>query len=179
MILNAKSLIPKTKVNRTIASKIDTLTGNIGEFVFAQYFFGDFKENSVGSSKGKIDFPGIEIKASAFPFNQNLNLLIREDYANKRHPLFYVQIIIDVDSSKAEEVLPGTKAYLAGYATDSDVKEAKLKDFGSKIGKKGGYKCYYIPMKDLKKMSTFATVYKETIDNEMFYHYKKISWQWK
>ena len=83
MINEALRLIPITQVNRTIASKIDTLTGHLGEFAFAQYFFRDWRSHNVGWNKGEPDFGKIEIKTSAFPFNNRLNLLVREDYAQK------------------------------------------------------------------------------------------------
>ena len=35
MLDEAQELIDKVKVNRTVASKIDTLTGILGEFAFA------------------------------------------------------------------------------------------------------------------------------------------------
>jgi hypothetical protein len=153
MIAEALRLIPQTKVERTIASGIDTLTGHLGEFVFAQFYFGDWKKHRVGKNKGETDFDNIEIKTSAFPFNEKLNLLVREDYARKRKPSFYVQIIIDVSSSKADSITVGTKAFLCGYASAKEVDEAPLKDFGSKLANAGGYKCHYIPITKLKSVS--------------------------
>jgi len=150
MLEEALRLIPSTQVNRTIASNIDTLAGHLGEFAFAQFYFGDWKKNNVGKNKGKADFQNFEIKTSAFPFNEKLHLLVREDYAKKRKPKFYVQIIIDVDSRTANVIPPNTKAYICGFATAEDVDNAPLKDFGSKFGKEGGYKCRYISIKDLK-----------------------------
>src|SRR4030042_6991654 len=100
MIIEAKKLISSVKVHRTIASQIDTLTGILGEFAFAQFFYGDWRQHRVGINKGQVDFGNIEIKTSAFPFRESLNLLVREDYAYKRKPAFYVQIILDVESSK-------------------------------------------------------------------------------
>ena len=94
MIDAAKNLEASVKVNRTVASEIDTLTGILGEFVFAQYFYSDWRKNRVGSNKGDVNFTDIEIKTSAFPFSERLNLLVREDYAQIRKPPFYVQIII-------------------------------------------------------------------------------------
>ena len=152
MLSEAKRLIAITTVNRTKASDIDTLTGNIGEFIFAEYYYGDWTKNSVGQNKGMVDFPDIEVKASAFPFNPRLNLLVREDYANKRKPKFYIQIIIDVENTKAKEIKPGTFAYICGYATAEDVDNANLRDFGSKYGGKGGYNCKYINILNLKKL---------------------------
>jgi hypothetical protein len=153
MIEKAKTLIPQTQVNRTIASKIDTLTGHLGEFVFAQWLYGDWTKNSVGNNKGKADFDNIEIKTSAFPFNENLNLLVRQDYAQKRKPTYYVQIIIDVPTRKATEILPNTVAYICGFATATMVDAAPLRDFGSKIASSGGYLCHYIAIRNLQPMN--------------------------
>ena len=159
MIDEAIRLIPFTKVKRTIASAVDTLAGHLGEFAFAQYYFGDWKMHRVGKNKGETDFPDIEIKTSAFPFSNKLNLLVREDYAAKRKPAYYVQIIIDVDSKSVQEIQPHTKAILCGYATASEVDAAPLKDFGNKLGGAGGYKCRYIsvmklhPIRELLRLS--------------------------
>ena len=159
MIDEAKKLEKEVKVNRTIASKIDTLTGILGEFAFAQYLYGDWKKNRVGDNKGDVNFIDIEIKTSAFPFRDTLNLLVREDYANKRKPPFYVQIIIDVSDSKADEIGENTKAYIAGWATASEVDAAPKKDFGSKLSKFGGYNYFYIQIKNLHPMSNFKSEY--------------------
>lgn len=159
MITEAEKLISSTKVERTITSEIDTLTGHLGEFVFAQYYFGDWKKNRVGKNRGESDFPNIEIKTSAFPFNANLNLLVREDYAKKRNPRFYVQIIIDVDDRRANIITAGAKAYLCGFATAVSVDKAPLKDFGSKLSSEGGYKCHYINNLELKPMNELKREY--------------------
>lgn len=159
MITEAQRLIPVTQVNRTIASKIDTLAGHLGEFVFAQYFYGTWRKHRVGWTKGEADFIDIEIKTSAFPMNNRLNLLVREDYARKRKVPFYVQIIIDVDSSKAEHIETGTTAFICGWATGEEVQLAPLKDFGSKFGGRGGYRCHYIPIPRLHPMKDFQHMY--------------------
>lgn len=160
MIVKAKSLIASTQVNRTVASKIDTLTGHIGEFVFAQWFYNDWTQNNVGNNKGQSDFDDIEIKTSAFPLNERLNLLVRQDYAQKRKPSFYIQIIIDVIDRGAEQIETGTKAYICGWATSDEVDNAPLKDFGSKFGGYGGYQCRFINIMELKPMSGFIKIYK-------------------
>jgi len=159
MINNALTMLEKVRVNRTVASKIDTLTGIIGEYVFAQYFYGDWKINNVGKNKGKVDFENIEIKTSSFPFNENLNLLVREDYAAKRKAPFYIQIILDVESSKAEQIKPNTKAYICGWATAQEVDAAMVKDMGSKLSTTGGYQCRCIPIKELHSMDDFKSNY--------------------
>ena len=163
MIESAKSLIPSTKVNRTIASEIDTLSGNLGEFIFAQYLYNDWRQNRVGKNKGDLDFIDIEIKTSAFPFNVNLNLLVREDYAKKRKAPFYIQIIIDVENRNASEIKPNTKAYICGWATYSEVDEAPKKDMGSKLSSKGGYLSHYIGIRKLHPMKAFLEEYKKRV----------------
>jgi len=165
MIQEANSLLKSVKVNRTIASKIDTLTGILGEFAFAQYFYKDWKKNNVGLNKGQTDFKNIEIKTSAYPFRDTLNLLVREDYALKRKPPFYVQIIINVKNKHADSIQKGDKAYIAGWATAQDIDQAPKKDFGSKLSKKGGYKCHYIPIWKLNKMDNFKTEYFKNSNN--------------
>lgn len=147
MLDEAKRLIPQTKVNRTRASEIDTLTGHLGEFIFAQWYYGDWKMHRVGTNKGKEDFPDIEIKTSSFPFSERLHLLVREDYAQKRKPKYYIQIIINVSSHTATSIPAGTTAIICGYATAEEVDSAPLKDFGSKIGDEGGYCCRNISIK--------------------------------
>lgn len=153
MLDYAATRIEEVKVDRTIASKIDTLTGILGELIFAEYFYGDWEKNNIGSNKGKNDFPEIEIKTSAFPFSANLNLLVREDYAAKRKPKAYVQIVVDVDSSVADEIKEGTTVYICGWATAEEIDNAPIKDAGSKLSKYGGYKCRYISIKKLHPMN--------------------------
>jgi hypothetical protein len=165
MIDKAKKLIPSTRVFRTIASKIDTLTGHLGEFAFADYFYGNWRNHRVGKNKGETDFEDIEIKTSAFPFSESLNLLVREDYAQKRKPSFYVQVIIDVDSRDARDIAVGTKAYICGFASAEEVDNASKRDFGSKFKRAGGYQCHYINIKALHPMEEFAKAY-ESSKNE-------------
>lgn len=74
---------------------------------------------------------------------------MRQDYCQKRKPLFYVQIILNVDSHDADKIVPGKAALICGFATAREVDSAPLWDFGSKMGGSGGYKCYYISIKNL------------------------------
>ncbi len=151
MLNEAERLVPQAKVKRTVASKIDTLTGHLGEFVVAKYLFGDWHKNSVGLNKGQTDFTDVEVKTSAFPLNDKLHLLVRKDYAQKRKPKFYVQVIIDVASEYADKITEGTRAYVCGYATAEEVDNAPLKDFGSKLASEGGYMCHYISITKLHR----------------------------
>ena len=161
MINTANNFINDVKVNRTIASEIDTLTGILGEFAFAQYFYNDWRKSRVGENKGDVNFIDIEIKTSAFPFRDTLNLLVREDYAKKRKPPFYIQIIIDVKSRTATEINTGTRAYISGWAAHEEIDKSPKRDFGSKFGRKGGYKCHYISIRNLHSMDTFIENYQK------------------
>ena len=160
MIDYCKEAIPSVQVNRTKTSPYDTLGGLIGELVFAEWFLGNWREHDVYDTKGKEDlFNEIEIKTSIFPFSTNLNLLVREDYASKRKPKFYIQIIIDIENRNQKIIPAGTNAILAGFASHQEVDQAPLRDFGSKFGNRGGYRCRYISIKNLQPMSNFKSIY--------------------
>ena len=160
MISYSKRAIPSVQVHRTRTSPYDTLGGLLGELAFAEWYMGDWKNHDVYGTKGKADFFGeIEIKTSIFPFSDRLNLLVREDYANKRKPKFYIQIIIDIENRNQREIYPGTNAILAGFVDSNKVDKAPLKDFGSKFSNRGGYKCRHISIKNLEPMSKFKSVY--------------------
>ena len=47
MIEEANKLISFVKVNRTKTSPYDTLGGILGEFIFAEYFFNNWRKNLV------------------------------------------------------------------------------------------------------------------------------------
>ena len=157
MISEAKKMIESTRVKRTVASPFDTLTGHLGEYVFADYFYGNWKLNNVGNNKGESDFEDIEIKASAFPFSERLNLLVREDYARNRKPKCYVQVIISIKNRYVKDIYPGTMAYICGFATSDEVDNSPLRDWGSKFGRSGGYRCHYISVKNLRPISNLKS----------------------
>lgn len=159
MLGAALSQLREATVHRTKASRIDTLTGILGEFAIAEFVFGDWKRNFVGQNKGASDFPDLEVKTSAFPFRENLHLLVREDYAQRRAPRFYAQVVLDVAKPNASFVPANTFAILCGWAYHAEVIEAPLKDMGSKLGTAGGYRCHYIPLAKLHPMQNFSEVY--------------------
>ncbi len=157
LIQSAKDIIPKTKVNRTIASKNDTLVGNIGELAFAQYLLGDFRASNLGSNKGKEDLFGIEIKCSIRPYRENLNLLVREDYALRRSPEVYVQLLIDQDADK--EINENSSVVVCGWTKHSNVMQSTPKDFGCSFKKDSGYRCFSVPFSQLNSMEGFKEKY--------------------
>lgn len=156
MIEHARAAIAETRVHRTIASPIDTLAGLLGELVFAQWFFGDWQKHDLRNTKGRADFVDqIEVKTSAFPFRDTLNLLVREDYAAKRKPACYVQVIIDTPQNFVTDIEPGWNGRISGWASADEVDAAPLRDFGRKGGGAGGYRCHHIQIRQLKQMSNF------------------------
>lgn len=156
LISGANSIIDQVRVNRTVASPIDTLSGLIGEFAFGEWFLGDWRKHNALETKGLADFENrIEVKTSAYPFSPNLNLLVREDYAEKRRPECYVQVIIDTPDRYAKTIKAGWICRISGWATAHDVDAAPLRDFGAKGGGRGGYRCRYIPIRSLNPMNTF------------------------
>lgn len=156
MLDTARRSIDAVRVRRTVASPIDTLAGLVGEFAFGQWFLGDWRKHDVFNTKGKADFDDrVEVKTSAYPFRDTLNLLVREDYAQKRRPECYVQVIIDTPDRYARDIEPGWVCRISGWATSEDVDAAPLRDFGAKGGGRGGYRCRHIAIRDLRPMDQF------------------------
>ncbi len=161
MIASAQEKAPYVRIDRTRASTFDTIYGIIGEYCFAQWFYGEWVSHSTQDTKGQMDFrEGIEVKTSAYPFSERLHLLVREDYARKRKPNYYVQTIIDLPSPKNHNVKEGMGCILAGYATSDEIDEAPLKDFGSKFGGRGGYRCRYLQISVLNPVTNLKQIYR-------------------
>lgn len=152
MLYAAELAASLSHVNRTIASPVDTLTGALGEMVWAHHYFGDWRKHNLVKNIGKSDFAKVEIKASAFRFNPRLNLLVREEYHAKRKPQYYVQVIIDVDP-KNPRIVPDTNAFICGYATFDEVDRAPLRDEKSKRGGSAGFRTKFIPILKLHPIS--------------------------
>jgi hypothetical protein len=161
MLSEGKRLEQTIHIARTIASEVADLVGVLGEFAFAQWFFGDWRQNNVGRNRGECDFDGIEVKCSATRFNVNRNLLVREDYAMKRKCPFYVQVILDTQSQG--DIHEYTEAVICGWATYDEVDRAPKGDMGSvKLGQKmSGYKSHKIPVHQLHPMGVFTPIYAE------------------
>ena len=152
MLRAAELAAALSHVNRTIASPVDTLTGALGEMVWAQYYFGAWRKHNLVKNIGQSDFKEVEIKASAFRFNPRLNLLVRADYHAKRKPKYYVQVIIDVDP-KNPRIVPDTNAFICGFATGDEVERAPLRDEKSKRGGAAGFRTKFIPILKLHPIS--------------------------
>lgn len=156
MLAAAREAVATVQVHRTQASPIDTLAGICGELAFGEWFLGDWRRHDLLNTKGKADFlDRIEVKTSAFPFSDRLNLLVREDYAAARKPEAYVQVILDVPEPYVRDLAPGLTCRLSGWATSPEVDAAPLRDFGAKGGGRGGYLCHHIAIRGLQPMATF------------------------
>ena len=146
------------RVHRTRTSAVDTIGGALGEFAFSEWFTGSWENHEVGSNKGKADFRGlVEVKTSVYPFRENLNLVIREDYGAKFKPL-YVQIIIDVADKREKRIHEGIRAVLCGFATHEQATAKPAAHMNMPFGKTP-YKAFTTPIGELSPMGEFAAAY--------------------
>lgn len=157
----AEKWIPQTKVLRNQASDYDTLIGNIGEIIFAEYFYNDYRKHNLGRNKGETDFPFIEVKTSAHPFNAQLNLMVRREYTI-RNPPFYVQLIINVNQKHAKPQIQNS-VYIFGWAThDELISKGKIR---VQYSKDGSYETYTLGYPLLHEMFSFRDQYNAVLQN--------------
>ena len=154
MLDYAKSLEHKMQMNRTKESEVDTLSGLMGEFVFAEWWYDDWKKGNRYSNLvdnfGKPDFEGhIEIKSSVFPFSEKLHLPIRQDYAEKRCPPVYIFVCFNVSNRYKKLITADTQAIIVGWTDGKTAHEGKL---AYMPGVKG-FKCYLTPVPKLRPMN--------------------------
>ncbi len=155
MLEAAAALVRETQVNRTRVSPVDTLGGILGEFAFAHWLTGDWRNNEVGSNRGKADLFGlIEIKTSVYPFRESLNLVIREDYGAKFKDV-YVQHIINVSDAYRKDIVPGTQVIVCGYATHAQATSKPPEPMTMKGGAKTPYGVFKTPISALQPMAGF------------------------
>tara|TARA_R110000782_G_scaffold37229_1_gene88187 strand:+ start:151 stop:666 length:516 start_codon:yes stop_codon:yes gene_type:complete len=154
MLAEAERLSPEVRVARTRMSPVDTLGGILGEFVLAQWLTGDWQNHEVGKNKGRADLFGlIEVKTSIFPFRENLNLVVREDYGDKFKEV-YVQNIIDVESRDNKTIKPGTRAVICGFATHDQATSKPPREMN--MGwRSTPYKAFQTPISELQPMAGF------------------------
>ena len=156
MIDAAAELRKQVTVHRTKTSPVDTDSGVLGEFAFAQWFYGDWRHNEVGSTKGKVDFDGrIEVKTSVFPLNPKLNLPVREDYARKRTPEFYVWCCLDVPSARDKRIIAGQEIAVVGWIGG----EHAHRNPATTMGRMSSYRCHLTPVWMMHPMDSFRDAY--------------------
>lgn len=151
----AQALVAANQVHRTKVSPVDTLGGILGEFIFAQWLTGDWRNHEVGRNKGKADLLGlIEVKTSIYPFRETLNLVIREDYGAKFKDI-YVQNIINVADSRRKEIAPGTQVIICGFTTHDHATARPARPLMMRGGMATPYKVFTVPISDLQPMGDF------------------------
>lgn len=154
MINEALKHSQKGRLTHDRASKLDALIGNLGEIVFAEHYLGDWQKHNLGKNHGKTDFNGIEVKCSAYPYHQNLNLLVKKCYTKKRKPNAYVSVIIDVEEKKPSCINAGDIAIISGYATSEQVEQSQSLSFKVLGNEKRRIDCFATPITELNCMST-------------------------
>jgi hypothetical protein len=158
MLAEAERFAGRTRVRRTQASSHDTLVGNLGELAFAEYYCGGFKFHRLVVNRGEPDFPDIEIKTSAYPFRDWLHLKVREDYAAKRQPAFYVQTIIDVPDPSSRPDM-GMKILFCGFCSHHELMaRGCLVPQKTKNGKQADFNCWELPIRQLHPMNELAVL---------------------
>ena len=154
-IEEAEALVAGNQVRRTRVSPVDTLGGIIGEFIFAEWLTGDWRNHEVGTNKGKADLLGlIEVKTSIYPFKESLNLVIREDYGAKFKDV-YVQNIINVSDGYRKDIVPGTQAIICGFATHEQATSKPAKPMTMRGGMNTPYGVFKVPISELQPMADF------------------------
>ena len=156
MIQYVNRIKTKLGIERTKESEIDTEVGLMGELVFAKWWYGDYmKGNTLQDLKnnfGHADFDGkFEIKASCHRWSEKLHLPVREDYANKRTPQYYVQVLFDTDKAA---ITTETRALIIGWIHGEQAKNGELRA----MGKITSFKCYLTPFTELSPMSDLREI---------------------
>lgn len=153
MIQYCNKIKDRLDMNRTKESSIDTEVGIMGELVFAQWMYGDYMRGNtlseIRDNFGQVDFDGrYEIKASAHKFSWKLHLPVRQDYAEKRKPLYYIQVLFDTDKPVISVY---TNAMIIGYCSSAMALDREPET----MGRVTSFKCYLTPFSDLLPMSDF------------------------
>lgn len=141
------------QIQRTRASPFDAYVGILGELVWAKWRYGAIEQFDTLGTRGKTDDGDYEIKTSKTRVSEYSHLMVREDYALKRQPKYYVLVLIASDQAPNAE----TEAYVCGWATHADVTAKPPRErISNHTGRSQGYRCYEIRASDLKPMKTLA-----------------------
>jgi len=167
MLAEAFRMAAENPINRNRGSCIQQEVGAMGEIAFAACFTNDWRQHQILKNVGMPDFDGnIEVKASGFPFLENLNLKVRDEYAIREvkrlredgftgSDLIYVQIIIDTSARIPEEIKAGTRAVICGWADHAHVMATPPKAERNRHGGLLGYDSRSIPISQLRAMEEF------------------------
>ena len=103
------------------------MIGHLGEMIFAQWKFGDFRKHNINKNWGDEDYPGYEIKASGTPMSGRVSLMCKEWLMENKEYAKYVQVIIDI--ARGATPKPGDTAYIIGWATHDELKDGIIRSW--------------------------------------------------
>lgn len=152
------------QMQRTRASPADAYIGTLGELVWAQLRYGSYAGFDTLHSQGKVDDHGsvnplepiveigikieigIEIKTSKTRVSPHSHLMVREDYARRRQPDFYVLVLIPHTQAPSAE----RDAFVCGWASHAEViARPPIERISTHTGRTQGFRCYEVAAADL------------------------------
>ena len=142
------------KIKRTRASPLDAYIGTLGELVWAQLRYGSHTNFDTLNSRGKVDDPGthasVEVKTSKTRISPLSHLMVREDYALRRQPSFYVLVLIPQTQPPFAE----RDAFVCGWASHTEViARPPIERISTHTGRAQGFRCYEVAASDLHPLA--------------------------
>ena len=147
------------QMSRTRASSQDAYIGTLGELVWAKLRYGDWTQFDTLNTRGKSDDAGtgeanagdVEVKTSKTRVADSSHLMVREDYALKRQPSFYVLVLVPQDQPPHLE----RDAYVCGWATHAEViARPPIERISRHTQRSQGFRCYEVRCGDLHPLHT-------------------------
>ena len=159
--LRARALADSSlrQMSRTRASSQDAYIGTLGELVWAKLRYGDWTRFDTLNTRGKSDDAGtgeanagdVEVKTSKTRVADSSHLMVREDYALKRQPRFYVLVLVPQDQPPRME----RDAYVCGWATHAEViARPPIERVSRHTQRPQGFRCYEVRCGDLHPLHT-------------------------
>ena len=145
---------PTRQMHRTRASAQDSYIGTLGELAWAKLRYGDWQTFDTLHTQGQADdasaWGSVEVKTSKTRLSTQSHLMVREDYAHKRQPAFYVLVLISQDQKPQQE----SEAYVCGWATHAEVVAHPPRERISRHTQtQQGYRCYEVACGELHSLS--------------------------
>jgi len=137
-------------MRRTRASPYDAYVGVLGELIWARLRYGTITQFDTLHTRGKTDDGNVEIKTSKTRISPNAHLMVREDYALRRAPAYYVLVLIAPDQPPRQE----RDAVVCGWATHAEVVAQPPRERISNFTRQPqGFRCYEVRAADLHPLS--------------------------
>ena len=145
-----------TIIERDSGSPTDHLVGMLGEMMFVQWLWGDWRYQDPARNHGKVDIDGrIEVKSSAVQIDVARFMLAREDYVRARQAEIYVQCIFGTAFRGDHAIVAGMTCRIAGWASHAELAAAPLKTFTDKHGDLQNYANHALPLWKTRSMAGF------------------------